>query len=49
MLDNLKGLKRVHLYLKNNLSITDLQEISNKCYSINVLFKGDDGSGLVVV
>lgn len=47
MTNNLKELKRVHLYLKNSLNISDLQEISNKCYSINILFKGDDGSGLI--
>jgi len=47
MVNNLKDLKKVHLYLKNNLHTSDLQEISNKCNSINFLFKGNDGSGLI--
>jgi len=46
MSNNLKDLKRIHSYLKLNLSTLDLQEISNKCHTINVLFKGNDGSGL---
>ena len=49
MSNNLKDLKRIHSYLKLNLSTLDLQEISNKCHTINVLFKGNDGSGLTVV
>ena len=40
MINNLKD-------LKNNLHNSDLQEMSNKCNSINFLFKGNDGSGLI--
>lgn len=34
-------LRKIVRYVKNNLSATDLQDLSNKCNSINKFCKGD--------